>query len=84
MKTILDSGENERTAHIYDTLDPNAQQEDDDDAEELPEMDTTELPDEVSSTNPKPIDSCKFRPIIPDEDSEMCRKVRVMSFDQRI
>ena len=62
----------------------NAQQENEDDEEELPELDTTELPDETSSTNPKPIDSFKFRPIFPDEENEMCRQVRMMSFEQRI
>ena len=83
IQNIIESEEDERPTHICDAIDANAQQENLDDEQECQPIDTTELPEELSD-HPRPIDSCKFKPIIVDEEDEMSSQVRKMSLGQRI
>ena len=82
VETIIESDEN-RPVDAYDMLDATKQQEDSDDAENLEPIDDSELPEEPSNID-KPHDGSKFKPIIPDEISQMKDNVRKLSFEQRI
>ena len=82
VQTIIESEEN-RPIDAYAMLDPAKQQEDSDDAENLEPIDDSELPEEPE-TVAKSSDGSKFKPIIPDEKSQMKEYARSLSFEQRV
>ena len=94
MKALFESEQETRPEHIYDAIDPIAQQMNAEDAEECPPLDTTELPDEEESdpsTERKPkasgsfmTDYRKTKPIILGSDDEMLDDARTLTYEQQI
>ena len=77
----------ERAAHVFDTINPIAEQENFDNAENLEPLDLDELPqenDEQHSNNNGNIETCSFKPIQFGKEDEMIQAVKTLAYEQRI
>ena len=88
MVEMLETNENTKPTHLYETIDETAQQEDGDDTEEMDEtnpIDTSDLPAEKGNgeSKAKP-DGCPYKPIVITARDEMIQQARNLSFSQRI
>ena len=87
MEKIIESNENERPQHAFDTLDPLNQHENLEDMEVMPPLDTSELPDEAERTPSKDAiipESVKFKRVILDDEEDMRRAAQTLSYEQRV
>ena len=94
MTALFESEKETRPEHIYDAIDPIAQQMNAEDDEECPPIDTTELPDEEESdpsterkskaSGSSVTDYQKTKPIIFGSDDEMLDEARTLTYEQQI
>ena len=77
----------ERAAHVFDTIDANNEQQNLDDAEDAEPLDLTELPQESDDKNFAAkinSDSCSFKPIKFGNEDDMLAYVASLSYEQRL